>query len=105
MINLLNFYYIGQEILVPLTGSMYVPGRLVDTKKVLLDIGTGYFAETKVSSAKGYFKRRVNYVTKQMNNIQAIGLEKSKIREATTDVIEMKLRNLQMEGAGKGPTT
>ncbi|KAL2808760.1 hypothetical protein BJX63DRAFT_18712 [Aspergillus granulosus] len=36
------------EILVPLTTSLYVKGRLVDREKVLVDVGTGYYVE-KVS--------------------------------------------------------
>ena len=36
------------EILVPLTSSLYVKGKLADREKVLVDVGTGYFVE-KVS--------------------------------------------------------
>ncbi|XP_076380385.1 prefoldin subunit 5-like [Megalopta genalis] len=53
----------GNEILVPLTGPMYVTGKLADTNNVLEDIGTGYFAEKSVAEAKDYFDRRVAYVT------------------------------------------
>lgn len=35
----------GRTILVPLTGSMYVPGAIADTDKVIIDIGTGYYAQ------------------------------------------------------------
>lgn len=35
----------GSSMLVPLTGSMYVPGSLADTKNVIIDIGTGYFVQ------------------------------------------------------------
>lgn len=35
----------GETILVPLTGSMYVPGTIADIKHVLIDIGTGYYAQ------------------------------------------------------------
>ncbi|XP_017880034.1 prefoldin subunit 5 [Ceratina calcarata] len=83
----------GNEILVPLTGSMYVAGRLVETNNVLIDIGTGYYAEKNIADAKDYFDRRVAYVTEQMEKIQQLGLEKSKVRDATVDVIEMKLQN------------
>lgn len=38
----------GKSILVPLTGSMYIPGSIADTENVLIDIGTGYYAQ-KVS--------------------------------------------------------
>ena len=35
----------GKDMLVPLTSSMYVPGKLGSVDKVLLDVGTGYFVE------------------------------------------------------------
>ena len=31
----------NKEILVPLTGSLYVPGKLKSSDRVLVDIGTG----------------------------------------------------------------
>ncbi|XP_022867224.1 probable prefoldin subunit 5 [Olea europaea var. sylvestris] len=35
----------GKKMLVPLTASLYVPGTLDDSEKVLVDVGTGYFIE------------------------------------------------------------
>lgn len=83
----------GNEILVPLTGSMYVSGKLADTNNVLVDIGTGYYAQKSINDAKDYFKRRVECVTEQMEKIQQVGLEKTKIRDVATSVIEMKLQS------------
>lgn len=34
-----------KKVLIPLTGSLYVPGRIADPENVLVDIGTGYFVE------------------------------------------------------------
>lgn len=34
-----------KKILIPLTSSLYVPGRIKDTQNVLVDVGTGYFVE------------------------------------------------------------
>ncbi|KAJ9595538.1 hypothetical protein L9F63_013303 [Diploptera punctata] len=82
----------GKSIMVPLTGSMYVPGKLADTKNVIIDIGTGYFVTKDIDGAKDYFKRKVNFVTEQMEKIQIIGLEKNKIREAVMDMMEIKLQ-------------
>lgn len=36
------------DILVPLTSSLYVRGKLADREKVLVDVGTGFYVE-KVS--------------------------------------------------------
>lgn len=79
---------------------MYVPGRISDTENVLVDIGTGYFVEKNVDDAKNYFARRVAYVTEQMEKIQVLGMEKSKIRDATIDVMGMKIQGqMQKESA------
>jgi len=36
---------VGKSILVPLTSSLYVPGKLKNAGKVLVDVGTGYYIE------------------------------------------------------------
>lgn len=50
----------SKEILVPLTGSMYVPGKIADPGKVMVDIGTGYYVEKDVDAAKGEFEQFVS---------------------------------------------
>lgn len=35
----------GTPILVPLTPSLYVPGKLAATDTVLVDVGTGFYVE------------------------------------------------------------
>ncbi|XP_045466838.1 prefoldin subunit 5 [Harmonia axyridis] len=81
----------GKEILVPLTGSMYVPGKLFDTNSVLIDIGTRYYVEKDLEAAKDYFKRKTQFVTEQMEKIQVLGFEKSKIRDAIVEILELKI--------------
>lgn len=34
-----------KTILVPLTGSLYVPGKLQDVENVIIDVGTGYYVQ------------------------------------------------------------
>ncbi|GAA6062001.1 hypothetical protein JCM10212_004279 [Sporobolomyces blumeae] len=34
-----------KKVLIPLTSSLYVPGKIKDTENVIVDIGTGYFVE------------------------------------------------------------
>ena len=92
----------GQEILVPLTGSMYVPGQMSDADTVVVDIGTGYYVEKKVGDAQEYFGRKVKFVTENMERVQAIGSEKAKIRELVMDVMQEKLKaQFAQENAGK----
>ncbi|KAL0881609.1 hypothetical protein ABMA27_001436 [Loxostege sticticalis] len=82
----------GKTVLVPLTGSMYVPGTIIDTDNVIIDIGTGYYAQKDIEGGKDYFKRKVQFVTEQMEKIQQLGIEKSKAREAICMMMEMKLQ-------------
>ena len=58
----------GKDILVPLTGSMYVPGTLVECEKVVVDVGTGYYVEKDVKAAKDYFSRKVGWLRKKKTN-------------------------------------
>lgn len=90
------------EILVPLTGSMYVTGKLADANNVIVDIGTGYYAEKKIEDAKDYFKRKVEYVTEQMEKIQQVGIERTKLREATMDIIEARIQPQAWDLAARG---
>ena len=36
---------LGKPLLVPLTTSLYVPGKLADPEHVIVDIGTGFYVE------------------------------------------------------------
>lgn len=46
---------LGKTILVPLTNSLYVPGKLADLENVIVDVGTGYYVK-KVSLARACSK-------------------------------------------------
>nr|AEE63350.1 unknown [Dendroctonus ponderosae] len=85
----------GKDILVPLTGSMYVPGKLVETSNVIIDIGTRYYVGKDIPSARDYFQRKTKFVTEQMEKIQYLGLEKSQLRDAIVEIIQMKLNQQQ----------
>ena len=48
----------GSKIMLPLTQSLYVPGRVAGGGAVLVDIGTGYYAEKSVPSAQDMIERK-----------------------------------------------
>lgn len=41
----LTYGTLDKTILVPLTNSLYVPGKLSDPDNVIVDVGTGYFVK------------------------------------------------------------
>lgn len=87
----------SKDVLVPLTSSMYVPGQLAETDKVLVDIGTGYHVKMSVDEAKGYFDRITEYITKKMEIVQKNLIEKDKLRQVTTEILQLKIQAQQQQ--------
>lgn len=56
-----------------------------------------YFNLQDLLAAKDYFQRKVKFVTEQMEKIQYLGLEKSKIRDAIVEIVEMKINQQQQQ--------
>jgi len=87
-----------REMLVPVTGSMFVRGELEDVNKMLIDIGTGYYVEKSLEDATDYFDRKVKFLQGQIEKVQSVGREKSQIRSAILEVMEGKIAVLQAQG-------
>ncbi len=59
----------SKEILVPLTSSVYLPGKVSNTKTVTVDIGATYFVEMTLDKAKAYFDRKIKMLKDNMEKI------------------------------------
>ncbi|XP_043939828.1 prefoldin subunit 5 [Protopterus annectens] len=104
-LNVLNKNNEGKELLVPLTSSMYVPGALHDVETVLIDVGTGYYVEKNVTDAKDFFKRKTEFLTKQIEKIQPALQEKHAMKQAVMEVLTLKIQQLTAVGASQSGTT
>ncbi|GAM27685.1 hypothetical protein SAMD00019534_108610, partial [Acytostelium subglobosum LB1] len=60
----------GKEILVPLTSSLYLPGKVNCKEKVLVDIGTQYFVEMGLDQGQQFTNRKVQMIQDQINKVQ-----------------------------------
>jgi len=84
----------GKTILVPLTSSLYVPGQLADTDKVIIDVGTGFYVEKVLrhkhafrfsriltpetcSEAQRFYDLKIEDLTKNLKSLEGIVQEKS----------------------------
>ncbi|XP_077429706.1 prefoldin subunit 5 [Vanacampus margaritifer] len=94
-LNSLNKNNQGKELLVPLTSSMYVPGTLNDVEHVFVDVGTGYYVEMNVTDSKAFFKRKLDFLTKQIEKIQPALQEKHAMKQAVIEVMNLKIQQLQ----------
>lgn len=80
----------GSELMVPLTGSIYVPGTIKDTNAVLVDVGTGFFVEKKPSDAAEYFGRRAGVLKQESEKVASAVTEKRQHLEAVSSVLHRK---------------
>ncbi|XP_057603966.1 prefoldin subunit 5-like [Hippopotamus amphibius kiboko] len=103
-LNVLNKRNEGKELLVPLTSSMYVPAKLHDVEHVLLDVGTGYHIEKTAEDAKDFFKRNIDFLTKQMEKIQRTLQEKHAMKQAVMEMMSQKVHQLTALGAAQATT-
>lgn len=89
-------------ILVPLTNSLYVPGKLSDVEHVLVDVGTGYFvkkvhlsiqtvltqlipaAQTRPQAVK-YYNEKVDYLKTNLDTLEeTIGKKRENLNYLVT---------------------
>lgn len=91
----------GKDILVPLTTSMYVPGKLSDACMFICDIGTGYYIEKNQVQAKEFFQRRVDFVTSNLDSLQSTLMEKYKLRESIVAVMQTRVQSQVNQRVGK----
>jgi len=80
----------GQPMLVPLTQSVYVAGELADTDRILLDIGTGYFAQKSLDGGVDYCKRKVNFIAESLNELAKARASKAEMLMAVERTIAQK---------------
>lgn len=92
-----------KQILVPLTSSMFVPGTLSNVQDVLVDIGTGYYVEQSVDSAKQFMDRKIEFLSSNTEALKTVLEGKRNMLESVISVMQYKLRMADAaESSGKG---
>lgn len=86
-----------REIMVPLTSSIYVPGRLTDTKMVLIDIGTGFFVEKSPAAAEKHFAKRATLLKEEADKATQVHTQKRQQLEAVSAVLQRKTAELGIQ--------
>ncbi|KAG8788879.1 subunit of tubulin prefoldin [Serendipita sp. 401] len=78
-------------ILVPLTNSLYVPGRITDKNNVIVDVGTGYFVKKSTAEATTHYKGKVDFVTKNLESLQQVIQKKQENLNYLVTILQAKL--------------
>ncbi|TCD60990.1 subunit of tubulin prefoldin [Steccherinum ochraceum] len=87
-------------ILVPLTNSLYVPGKLCDTENVIVDVGTGYFVKKSRAEARKHYEAKVEFIRSNVENLQEMISKKQENMNYLVNVMQMKLQE-QTSAAAK----
>ncbi|VDL65294.1 unnamed protein product [Nippostrongylus brasiliensis] len=82
----------GDEALIPLSESMYIRAELSNPDRMLVEMGTGYFAEISCEKAKEFFQRKKNYITQQVETIEKIILDKKRTRNIISETLQSKIQ-------------
>ena len=81
----------GKPLLVPLTSSLYVPGTLADTEKVLVDVGTGFYVEKDIASAQKFYEGKIEELGKNIKDLENIVNSKANNLRVVEEVLRQKV--------------
>ncbi|KAI9570107.1 Prefoldin subunit-domain-containing protein [Boletus coccyginus] len=90
----------GTTILVPLTNSLYVPGKLSDVEHVIVDIGTGYYVKKTRAEATKYYKVKAEFIHTNLETLSDTIQKKQDNMNYLINVMQAKLQ-AQAQGPSK----
>lgn len=90
-----------KSILVPLTGSMYVPGHITDTNKFLLDIGTQYLVEKDADGAVDYFERKMKFIDVQLAKFSQLLQTRLQAKQNATTAAQVAAAGASASSSGQ----
>ncbi|KAI7833260.1 Prefoldin [Kickxella alabastrina] len=101
---------LDKTIMIPLTNSLYVPGKLSNIENVVVDVGTGYYVEKSKDDAISYYDAKIEYVQNNAKTIQDTVEQKQASYRGLLEIMQYKLtqqqqQQKQQQGAGKQAAT
>ncbi|KAL9317020.1 hypothetical protein ACSQ67_013537 [Phaseolus vulgaris] len=108
----------ANQILVPLTASLYVPATLHDSTHVLIDVGTGYFIEVlrigesfvqfvscssivivmrkqkTMDEGKDYCDRKINLLKSNFDQLVEVASKKKNVADEAGVILQAKMKQL-----------
>ena len=85
--------YQDKEILVPMTSSLYIPGKCCDVKRVTVEIGANFYVETTIDKADKFCDRKLESIKKNLDKIDDLIKKKNEQMNAVNQhLIEKQLK-------------
>ena len=104
----------AKPLLVPLTSSLYVPGKLADPENVLVDVGARYYVEKvrracllgqsmahkslqSTKDAKTFYNTKILELRRSLDALEPTIVKKNENRQVVVDFLQMKLSAREKE--------
>lgn len=84
-----------KTVLVPLTGSLYVPGKLCDVDNVIVDVGTGYYVQKTRAQTVKHYEQKIEFLKTNLDTLQDTIQKKQDNMNYLVNVIQSKLQTGQ----------
>ncbi|KAM0702628.1 hypothetical protein Q7P35_010059 [Cladosporium inversicolor] len=89
-----------KTLLVPLTSSLYVPGKLASTSHVLVDVGTGFYVEKTTDDALTFYNGKVEELAGNIKELENVVNGKANNLRMIEEVLRQKML-VQQQGQGQ----
>lgn len=86
--------------MIPLTESLYAPGKIVDPNKVLVELGAGFFVEKSTKDAIKVLERKGKLVDANSDNVMAALEASSRNVQAVQQAMQGKILEIQARQQG-----
>ncbi|KAL1586865.1 hypothetical protein WHR41_03997 [Cladosporium halotolerans] len=94
-----------KTLLVPLTSSLYVPGKLASTSHVLVDIGTGFYVEKTTDDALTFYAAKIEELGKNIKDLENVVNGKANNLRMIEEVLRQKMLVQQQQGQAQQGAT
>jgi prefoldin alpha subunit len=91
----------GKEVMVALTGTLYVPGKILEPNKLLVDLGTGFYVEKTPKDTKAFLERKTKLVDANSENITTVVQVTRQNIEQVTMAMRGKLLEIRARQEGR----
>lgn len=91
----------GRDVMVPLTESVYIPGKMKESNKFLVELGTGYYVEKSLKETTGYLERKLRIVDANSENVTAVMQGTRRNIDAVTASMQGKLLEIRAKQEGQ----
>lgn len=77
-----------KEMLIPMTQSVFIPGKISDISHFTIELGGNYFVRTNVKNSEAFCDRKIKLLNENMDKIDNLIIEKNKImNEINSNII------------------